>query len=61
MTVSTDDPPFFGTTLTREWEMLERTFQWNEDDLRALNQVALDAAFCDEATRDRIRKTLEAA
>jgi adenosine deaminase len=61
VTVSTDDPTFFGTTMTREWEMLEKTFEWNEDDLRELNRVALDAAFCDEATRDRIRKTLEAA
>jgi adenosine deaminase len=61
VTVSTDDPPFFGTTMAKEWEMLERVFAWNEDDLRALNRVALDAAFCDEPTKDRIRKTLEAA
>jgi adenosine deaminase len=61
VTVSTDDPPFFGTTVTREWEMLERTFGWTPDDLRALNAVALDAAFCDDATRDRIRKRLEAS
>jgi adenosine deaminase len=61
VTVSTDDPPFFGTTMTREWEMLEKTFSWGEDDLRELNRVALDAAFCDDATKDRIRKTLEAA
>lgn len=61
VTVSTDDPPFFGTSMTREWEMLERTFGWNEDDLGELNRVALDAAFCDEGTRDRIRKRLEAA
>ena len=61
VTVSTDDPPFFGTTMSREWEMLETTFGWNEDDLRELNRVALDAAFCDEDTRDRIRKRLEAA
>jgi len=61
VTVSTDDPPFFGTTMTREWEMLETTFGWNEDDLRELNRVALDAAFCDDATKDRIRRRLEAA
>ncbi|WP_368373011.1 adenosine deaminase [Rubellimicrobium arenae] len=61
VTVSTDDPPFFGTTMTREWEMLDKTFGWNEGDLTELNMVALSAAFCDEATKDRIRKTLEAA
>jgi adenosine deaminase len=61
VTVSTDDPPFFGTTMTREWEMLERVFGWTEDDLVALNRVALGAAFCDEATKTRIGKILEAA
>ena len=58
VTVSTDDPPFFGTTMTKEWEGLERTFGWGPDDLAELNRVALDAAFCDEATKDRVRKRL---
>ena len=58
VTVSTDDPPWFRTSMTREWEMLERTFAWTPDDLTALNAVALDAAFCDEATRERIRRRL---
>ena len=34
---------------------------WGPEDLRELNRVALDAAFCDEGTKDRIRKRLEAA
>lgn len=61
VTVSTDDPPFFGTTMTREWERLEETFGWGPQDLAELNRVALGAAFCDEATRTRIRTILEAA
>ena len=59
VTVSTDDPPFFGTTMTREFDMLARTFGWDEDDFKALNQTALDAAFCDDATRTKIAKRLE--
>ncbi|WP_323766666.1 adenosine deaminase [Marinovum sp.] len=59
VTVSTDDPPFFHTDMTREYEALARVFEWNEDDFKALNQTALAAAFCDEATRARIAKTLE--
>ncbi len=60
VTVSTDDPPFFGTTMTREYEMLSQTFGWDEDDFRTLNQTALDAAFCDSVTREKIAKKLEA-
>ncbi|MDF1873140.1 adenosine deaminase [Vannielia sp.] len=57
--ISTDDPPFFHTTMTREYEELSRAFGWEEDDFTALNRVAAEAAFCDEDTRARILKGLE--
>ena len=59
VTVSTDDPPFFGTTMTREFDMLAQTFGWTETDFDALNQTALTAAFCDDDTRATIAKKLE--
>jgi adenosine deaminase len=59
VTVSTDDPPFFGTTMTDEFDMLAATFDWDSDDFKALNQTALDAAFCDPTTRAKIAKRLE--
>ena len=40
--------------------MLADTFHWEDDDFRALNQTALDAAFCDAETKARIAKRLEA-
>ncbi len=59
VTVSTDDPPFFHTTMRREYEMLNQAFGWDADDFAALNKTALEAAFCDEATRARVQKRLE--
>ncbi len=59
VTVSTDDPPFFHTDMTHEYEMLAQAFGWTEVDFAALNRVALDAAFCDDATRARIAARLE--
>jgi len=59
VTVSTDDPPFFHTTMRREYEMLAAAFGWQAEDFAALNETALAAAFCDETTRDRVRKRLE--
>ncbi|MEM8881301.1 MAG: adenosine deaminase [Pseudomonadota bacterium] len=59
VTLSTDDPPFFHTTLSQEYENLADTFGWDEADFAALNQVALDAAFCDEDTRADVAKKLE--
>ncbi|WP_375254535.1 adenosine deaminase [Yoonia sp.] len=60
VTISTDDPPFFHTTMTAEYEMLNRTFGWDEDAFRTANETALAAAFCDDATRARVSKRLEA-
>jgi len=61
VTVSTDDPPFFHTTMTAEFKMLNQTFGWDEDDFKALNTTAIDAAFCDEATRKAIKTRLDTA
>jgi adenosine deaminase len=60
VTVSTDDPPFFHTTMAREFEMLQRAIDWDDGVFAALNKTALDAAFCDTDTGVRIAKLLEA-
>lgn len=59
VTVSTDDPPFFGTTMTREFDALAQTFDWDQSDLAALTRTALDAAFCDAALIQRLRDRLK--
>lgn len=59
VTVSTDDPPFFATTMRREYEMLHRAFGWDVEDFTDLNTTAAHAAFCDDATRERVLKKLE--
>ena len=57
-TVSTDDPPFFHTTMTNEYEMLARVFDFGDAEFALLERTALEAAFCDDATRERIGKRL---
>ncbi len=59
LTISTDDPPFFHTDMTREYDELARVFGWDEADFAALNRVALEAAFCDDATRAIVAERLE--
>ncbi len=58
VTVSTDDPPFFRTTMSAEYEGLADTFHYDEATFTELNTNAIDAAFCDAATKDMIRKRL---
>ena len=59
VTVSTDDPPFFHTTMISEYNHLAETFGWDESDFSALNETALAAAFCDTETKDTLRKRLK--
>ncbi len=60
VTISTDDPPFFHTTMAREYEELHRAFDWDEGQFRRIARQSLDAAFCDGDTKARIGKLLEA-
>ncbi len=59
VTVSTDDPPFFHTTMAREYDRLAEAFDWDAGQFARLNRTALDAAFCDADTRARIARRLE--
>lgn len=59
ITVSTDDPPFFHTTMRDEYLNLARSFGWDETVFAEINDTAARAAFCDEDTRSRVLKRLE--
>jgi len=60
-TISTDDPPFFHTTMAREYEALHAAFDWDAPEFAAIARASLDAAFCDADTTLRIAQLLEAA
>ena len=59
VTISTDDPPFFHTTMAREYEELNRAFDWDEGVFASIARTSLDAAFCDADTKSRLLKILE--
>lgn len=59
VTISTDDPPFFHTTMELEYRKLSDTFEWDEGVFESISKASANAAFCDEATRDKVLKRLE--
>ena len=59
VTLNSDDPPFFHTSLMNEYELAQREFSFDREELVQCTQNALDAAFVDEATRARLSKRLE--
>lgn len=60
MTISSDDPPFFGTTLTDELRHLVRLGGLSRDDLATLQRRAADASFAEAATRTALRAEIDA-
>jgi adenosine deaminase len=61
VTVSTDDPPFFHTSMAREYDMLAEALDWDSGQFRKIALQSIDAAFCDADTQARIRRRLEDA
>ncbi len=58
VTLNSDDPPFFHTSMGREYAIAAEHFGLDDAALLDVTRTALDAAFCDEATRARLRARL---
>lgn len=54
VTLNSDDPPFFHTTLALEYERAETTFGLSHDQIQATTRTAIEAAFIDVETRARL-------
>jgi len=59
-TVNTDNRLMSRTTMTREFELLAEHHRFAVEDFLTITRAALDAAFCDEATKATVRAALEA-
>lgn len=55
VTVNTDDPPIFETTLNDEYARLHRAFGWGEAEFRRFNERAAEATLLEDADRDALR------
>ena len=58
VTVSTDDPPFFHTSMADEYEALAKTFGWDEEVFDEIARTSVEAAFCDADTKAALLKRL---
>ena len=60
VTLNSDDPPYFGTTLAGEYEIAARHFGLDEAALLEVTRTALRAAFVDDETRERLLTQVDA-
>ena len=59
VTINSDDPPMFGTTLNREYEIAADLLDLDESGVADLARAAVHASFAPEAVRDRILDEIE--
>ena len=58
VTVNSDDPPMFNTTLSREYEIAAALLDLDEHGVRDLAVAAVDAAFLDEEAKRALRSEI---
>lgn len=51
VTLNSDDPPFFHTSLEAEYEIASHVMGFSDQDINAMTRTAIEAAFVDEQTR----------
>jgi aminodeoxyfutalosine deaminase len=60
VTVNSDDPPMFGTTLNREYEIAARLLELDEHGVRNLAKAAVNAAFVDDQAKQSLCDRIDA-
>lgn len=60
VTISSDDPPFFATSLAEEYEHARTRLGFSPAEIDGMTRTAIEAAFVDEATRLRLLARLAA-
>lgn len=59
VTLNSDDPPYFWTSLKREYDVAAEHFGMSDEALRQITRTAIEAAFVDEQTRVELLGKLE--
>ncbi len=54
VTLNSDDPPYFHTSLAKEYEIARTRMGFSEGELNRMTRTAIEAAFVDEDTRARL-------
>jgi adenosine deaminase len=61
VTLSSDDPPYFWTSVKREYDMAAKHFGLNDKALLGVTRTAIEAAFVDRKTKAELLKKLDAS
>ncbi|MGC1183424.1 adenosine deaminase [Legionella sp.] len=54
ISINSDDPPFMGTTLGLEYERVQKSYNYSDETMNTITQMAIKSAFVDEQTRKEL-------
>ncbi len=54
VTLGSDDPPFFGTSIGHEYQIAQEKFGFTDEELLQISRNAIEEAFVDEPTRKKL-------
>lgn len=60
VSINSDDPPFFGTTLPNEYRLTQQAYQYSDETMETITAMAIECAFADEETKKALRGKLNA-
>lgn len=58
ISLNSDDPPFFKTTLVNEYEKVQQFYNYTNEKMSGITQMAVEAAFVDDKTKGELLKGL---
>ena len=58
ISISTDDPPFFSTSLSKEYQDLHNVFGWGFEIFSQINKKSLEFAFCEARLKEKLIQQL---
>jgi adenosine deaminase len=59
VSIATDDPAMFGLSLAREYQALQTTFGFTDDEIRALVLTGIESAWLPDARKTKLRARFE--
>ncbi len=58
VSLGADDPPYFHTDIANEYAQVQQAFDLSAPDMLAISKTAIEAAFCDDATKAKLLEKL---
>jgi adenosine deaminase len=58
VSLNSDDPPFMSTTVANEYAIVQKEYQLSDQIMESITAMAINCAFVDAATKEKLHQTL---